>query len=137
MSDDEWTLSTLHTHLIRIQDERDQRYEQRFSDLEKSLTVALAASEKAILKAESATERRFDAVNEFRSTLSDQAAQFVTRAENHATNLRMAERLEELTDRVNRSEGRGAGLSAGWVYLLAGIAALGTIISIYLALSTP
>jgi hypothetical protein len=72
-------------------------------------------------------------VNEFRGTLSDQATKFVTRAENDALNLRTTERLEELTNRVNRSEGRGAGLNAGWVYLLAGIAALGTIISIYLA----
>jgi len=133
----EWTLSTLHEHLGQILHERDQRYEQRFADLEKSLTVALAASEKAILKAESATERRFDAVNEFRATLSDQAQQFVTRAENNAVNLRTTERLDEITGRVTRSEGRGAGLNAGWVYLLAGVAALGTIVSIYLALATP
>jgi hypothetical protein len=135
--DTEWTISTLHEHLTRILSERDQRYEQRFADLEKSLTVALAASEKAILKAESATERRFEAVNEFRSTLSDQATQFVTNAENDATILRISDRLEELSNRVNRSEGRGVGLNAGWVYLLAGIAAAGTIVSIYLAVGTP
>jgi CHASE3 domain sensor protein len=132
----EWTVSTLHEHLIQVLTERDHRYEQRFADLEKSLTVALAASEKAILKAEGATERRFDAVNEFRATLSDQANQFVTRAENNAMALRTTERLDELTSRVTRSEGRGAGLNAGWVYLLAGIAAVGTIISVYLALIT-
>jgi hypothetical protein len=133
----EWTLATLHTHLAQILQERDQRYEQRFADLEKSLTVALAASEKAILKAETATEKRFEAVNEFRQTLSDQAAQFMTRAEAEAVNLRTTERIQELTDRTNRAEGRGVGLNAGWVYLLAGVAALGTIVSIYLALATP
>jgi hypothetical protein len=135
--DTEWTVGTLHEHLSQVLAERDQRYEQRFADLERALTTALAASEKAILKAEGATERRFEAVNEFRGTLSDQASQFVTRAENDAMNLRVSERLEELTNRVNRSEGRGAGLNAGWIYLLAGIAALGTIISIYLAVGTP
>jgi hypothetical protein len=135
--DTEWTVGTLHEHLSQVLSERDQRYEQRFADLERALTTALAASEKAILKAEGATERRFEAVNEFRGTLSDQASQFVTRAENDAMNLRVSERLEELTNRVNRSEGRGAGLNAGWVYLLAGIAALGTIISIYLAVGAP
>jgi CHASE3 domain sensor protein len=134
--DNEWTIGTLYEHLSQVLAERDQRYEQRFADLEKSLTVALAASEKAILKAESATERRFEAVNEFRSTLSDQATQFVTSAENDATILRISDRLEELANRVNRAEGRGIGLNAGWVYLLAGIAALGTIVSIYLAMTT-
>ena len=46
---------------------------------------------------------------------------------------RNTDRLQELTDRVNRSEGRGTGLNAGYVYLLAALGALGTMVSIFLA----
>jgi len=51
-------------------EERDKRYDERFK-----------AQEAAILKAEAATERRFQSVNEFRQTLSDQATGFFMRNE--------------------------------------------------------
>jgi len=123
-----WSIETLRA----ILQERDVRYAQRFIDMERALTAALVASEKAIIKAEVATEKRFESVNEFRTTLSDQATNFVTRAEFAATTERDRERLTELTDRLNKSEGRGSGLQAGWVYLLGAVAALGTLVSMYL-----
>lgn len=43
------------------------------------------AQEKAITKAETSMIERFASVNEFRGTLQDQAAQFITRAEHSAT----------------------------------------------------
>jgi hypothetical protein len=52
---------------------------QSITALEDKLSVALAASEKAVTKAEAASEKRFDAVNEFRRTLGDQAASFLQR----------------------------------------------------------
>jgi len=62
-------------------DERDRRYEERFKASDDKTSLALASSEKAISKAETATEKRFDNVNEFRETLKDQAANLITRAE--------------------------------------------------------
>src|ERR1700689_1575360 len=56
-----------------VMNERDVRYEQRFKAMDEKTSLALTASEKAVSKAETATEKRFDAVNEFRGTLSDQA----------------------------------------------------------------
>lgn len=129
-----WTLDTLHAHLSTILAERDQRYGQRFADLETALRAALAASEKAIGKAEIANERRFDSVNEFRQTLGDQAAQFATRAEVEAAIGRNTERIQDLTDRVNQSEGKGAGLNAGWAILVGAVVLIGAIVTIYLAL---
>lgn len=58
------------------------RYERLGAQIEavqREVTQAADASEKAIAKAESATERRFEAVNEFRSQLSDQVARFMPR----------------------------------------------------------
>lgn len=129
----QWTLSTLREHLMSVLLERDLRYGQRFTDLETALRAALAASEKAIAKAETATERRFDSVNEFRATLSDQAAHLMPRTEAMAMYARNSERLQELTDRVNRSEGRGSGLNAGWVYLVAAVGLLATVVSLFVA----
>lgn len=43
------------------------------------VSLALDAADKAITKAESATEKRLEAVNEFRAQLGDQAKTFLTR----------------------------------------------------------
>lgn len=55
--------------------------EQRFKAQEQAVAFALQASEKATTKADTANEKRFDGVNEFRSQLKDQAGTFLTRNE--------------------------------------------------------
>ena len=42
------------------------------------VSIALEAADKAIQKADTATEKRFDGVNEFRASLADQARSFVS-----------------------------------------------------------
>ncbi len=56
-------------------------YTRRFEDLDAKTTLALAAADKAVTKAEIATEKRFEGVNEFRQTLADQAARLMPREE--------------------------------------------------------
>lgn len=46
-----------------------------------AVAAALNAAEKAVLKAEGAAEKRFDATNEFRQQLGDQAREFMPRRE--------------------------------------------------------
>jgi len=58
-----------------------QAIEQRFQLSKEAVADALQAAKEAVTKAEDATERRFSSVNEFRATLSDQAAQLMPRAE--------------------------------------------------------
>ncbi|MFH8405548.1 hypothetical protein ACH4FX_12345 [Streptomyces sp. NPDC018019] len=48
---------------------------------------------------------------------------------------RNSERVQELAGRMNRSEGKGAGMHAGRAYLVDGAGVLGTVIAIYLAVS--
>lgn len=50
--------------------EKEKRYEQRF-----------LSQQDAVLKAEAATEKRFESVNEFRDTLKDQQITFATKTE--------------------------------------------------------
>jgi hypothetical protein len=155
---------------------------------ETAVTKALESAEKAVGKAEVAAEKRFDAVNEFRAQLADQAATFmprqeaegsiarsvdriedlarmvgltISRAEVLSLTERNAERIREVTEqtsafvrrqevepardqmntriselatRLDRIEGRGIGLNAGWVYVLGAMAVIGTLISLYVAL---
>lgn len=65
------------------------------------------AVEKAVTKAEVATEKRFDGVNEFRQTLTDQNKTFAS-----------AERVDGLAQRLDKIEGRSGGLSDGWRWML-------------------
>jgi hypothetical protein len=98
--------------------------------------LALDASDKAIGKAEIANEKRFDSVNEFRQTLTDQAGTFmprkeveqiaatysarmqdlatagqhwITRDEQAATIARLNDRIQELTEWRLRTESKGEG----------------------------
>ena len=70
--------------LIALMDERDKRYQGIFAAMKDRTELALAASEKAIIKAETATEKRFESVNEFRGSMKDQAALLMSRAEAEA-----------------------------------------------------
>ena len=67
-----------------IMDERDRRYEDRYVSMEQKTGLALAASEKAVSKAEAATEKRFEGVNEMRGSLNDMTKELLTKAEANA-----------------------------------------------------
>jgi hypothetical protein len=98
-----WSLETAIDHLLAVVNERharvitliegnDKRYEERFSASQKALelglsgqkseiSAALAAADRAVLKAEVATEKRFESVNEFRGTLDQQQRTLIPRSE--------------------------------------------------------
>jgi hypothetical protein len=167
-----WTVDTLLEYWrdrhVDLQLQMEQRFEAQAKAVDiaveahrASIQAALNASDKAISKSEEATEKRFDSVNEFRRTLSDQASLFITRKEAEASVERNAERIRETTnrlqdyalksivmaeydrlstqvqglaDRLNRSEGKGSGLAAGWGFLIAAVGVGGAIIAAYVAL---
>lgn len=130
-----WTTDTLRYHMQRQIDDLRGLLDERHAAQTTAMNAALAAAEKAVAKAETAAEKRFESVNEFRSALTDAAARNVTRSEFDAAVGRNAERIDELRDRINRSEGRGVGLNAGWVYLLGGVSALAALFAIVVALT--
>ncbi|MEK6884907.1 MAG: hypothetical protein AABY22_35075 [Nanoarchaeota archaeon] len=92
----------------------------------------MSSSEKAILKAETATERRFDSVNEFRQTLSDQQNNFARKEE-------IDVRFKSLEDKMNTAlasqqnqKGWFSGVGSLWVFIVG----LFGIIAVILALWT-
>ena len=116
MSD--WTVDTLKEYVDQMFAERRAEYDQRFKALQGENALALASTEKAVEKAERAAEKRFEAVNEFRAQLADQQKTYITRAEAQISLDRNTQDIKAVTDRVNTSQGRGAGFSAGWGYLV-------------------
>ena len=101
-------------NLRTLMDERDRRYEERFKAMDEKTGLALTSSEKAVAKAETATEKRFDAVNEFRGQLKDQAATLMPRAEADAKFASMNKEIEELKKSANTAQGRSGGFNAAW-----------------------
>lgn len=152
-----WTVDTLRANVQRqIDDLRvmlDERYqtqtkatdaafaaqqkamETAFIAADKAVQTALLSAEKAVTKAEVAAEKRFEATNEFRGQLADQAATFMPRTEADATSDRLAEQINELKDRMNRAEGRGLGLNSGWGYLLGALGAASVVVALVLSLT--
>ena len=112
-------LTTLTTD--ELMKERDRRYMALFAASDAAVAAALTASHEATSKAESAAEKRFEAVNEFRTTLSDQATLFLNRSEYDVAIANVTERVRDLSSRMDRSDGKGAGLNAGWGYLVGGV----------------
>ena len=126
-----WTVDTLRElilTLFRTQEKLlDERYatqtkalDAAFKAAEQAVSVALANAEKATVKAESAADRRFEAVNEFREALTDQTASFPTRnevsvqmdalrAESGRNTARIADLELRLTSRLDLSQGSATG----------------------------
>ncbi len=100
----------------------------------KQVAQALAAADKAVSKAEAATEKRFESVNEFRLTLSDQTKNFVSRVEFEGLRDANAARIAELSSRLDKTEGKSVGLTAGWVYLLGAVSVVCTVVSLAIAI---
>lgn len=96
---DGWTLNTLYIHVMEIS-----------KSAKEGVSAAMASAEKAILKAETATEKRFDSVNEFRQAMRDQQETFANKSE---TNMRidgLEKRLEALAATGERDKGKNSGL---------------------------
>lgn len=100
----------------KLSAERDRRYAERFA------------------AQEAATAYMRQVTNEFRGQLSDQQTTFITRTETLARAQSNADKIDALTTRIDRTEGRSGGMSAGWGYLVAAVGLAATVIAIFFAL---
>ena len=83
----------------------------------------MAAAEKAVEKAEANAEKWRENANEWRAAMSDRERNFAP-----------LQRLDSLEKIVQRNEGSGAGLNAGWQYLVGAAIFVASIVAIYVAL---
>lgn len=151
-----WTTDTLRAYIERLISEHDRRFTdlmaakdlrdgQRFDAQQLALRDALAAQEKAVntalmnaqtavQKAEMAAERRFEAQNEFRAQLGDQARTFLPRLEYDRAHIDLVERVDKLDKRVGDASARRSGLVEGWGYLVGALGVIFAIVGLVLAL---
>jgi hypothetical protein len=81
-------------------DEADVRAVERFESVRREVAAALNSAERAISKAEQATEKRFESVNEFRETLSDQNRDFVRNAEFGTMHKALVDKVDLLANQI-------------------------------------
>ncbi len=130
MAKDQWTVDTLKEHLDAIVAANDTRYEQRFVDQKVAVDAALNAAERAVMKAETATERRFEGVNEFRAQLADQQRTFLPRAEYEARHNTVTDRLDLLERSQAMETGHQLGAAQMIGYVIGVIGVLTAIITV-------
>lgn len=112
-----WTVDTLKEYV-----------EQRFTDQDRAVQSALLAAKEAVIKAETATEKRFEATNEFRGQLADQTATFIPRLEYDAQHKALEDKVSLLTDIMNQTKGQDISMAKIYTALAAIGAFLGGII---------
>jgi hypothetical protein len=126
----EWRLEQRVNALERLTDAKLANLSTRIDAHAERVVLALAAADKAVSKAETATEKRFESVNEFRQTLSDQTRSFISKVEFEAMRDTNVARIADLASRLDKTEGKAVGLNAGWVYLLGGLSVVAALVSL-------
>ena len=90
---------------------------------------------KIVVKAENATDKRFESVNEFRSQLSDQHATFARKAEIDISISAMNEKIDGVIAQNIRNAGSGQGFNTAWVIFLGGTTLLATLTAVAFAVA--
>jgi hypothetical protein len=144
---------SLRDHVLALFAEKDLRDQQRFDAQEKAVQAALLAQQTAVgaallaqekatqaaqqsadratSKAEAASEKRFEATNEFRGQLADQAATFMPRSEAESRLAALAEKVDDLKTGASAGQNRSAGANAAWGYLVVGVGLVVALITIF------
>ncbi len=118
---------------LRANDARWDAMLSRIDSVRNELAAAAAASEKATQKADTATERRFEATNEFRAQLADQVATFLPREVYDPQHEALVGRVAALELSSASTSGRSGGVSSSFGVIIAvivGVAAILGIVSV-------
>jgi hypothetical protein len=121
-------IENIHTLI----DANDQNYNQRFDNVIQATKSALDAADRAVNKAEVASEKRFDAVNEFRAQQQDIINRFMPRNEVLIMVDALNTRIENLEKANVMSQGTSKGLGNAWAYIVGGIALVSSVIALLL-----
>lgn len=117
--------------------ECDRRYQDRFEQLRLAAEAATACSAAADAKADAATEKRFDSINEFRKLIQDLTGRLMPRTEAEAHAATLNEKFATLQTRVDRTEGSNSGMRQGWTVLVGAVALIATLVALFAAFSKP
>lgn len=139
---------SLKEYLETLIANNDKRYEQRFNDTkiavdaaliaaDKAVAAALAGQKEAVTKAEVAAEKRFESVNEFRNTLSDQQRLLLPRLEAETKFDFLTKVIDGNTKEIanlresrSQTEGKGIGNRELIAYVVAALSIIGALSAI-------
>jgi hypothetical protein len=107
----------------RITDAKFVTFRTLIDSQAEKVALALAAADKAVSKAEVATEKRFEGVNEFRAALNDQTRLQVTTDKFDSVIDGLNGRIRSLETRIEKAEGQGLGARENKTGIYAAIAA--------------
>lgn len=107
-------------NIIKLR-EKVAALEQKILDQKESVTYALNAAGIAVSKAETAAEKRFDSVNEFRNTLDDQQRTLMPRKESEIRFEAIEDKMNLLITNQNLKAGERSGMSELWGYIIGAI----------------
>lgn len=126
-------LKEITERLARI-DERVSANEKfvmlNLASQKEAVQAAMAASEKAISRADTAIEKRLESVNEFRGQQKDLIATLVTRNEYNQGHTALEEKVSDVASRLDKIQGTEKGIGIGWAVFLGTIAVLSSLVSI-------
>jgi len=106
-----------HNTLISLREYVDTRFEAQ----KEAVTAALTAADRAVNKAELASEKRFDSVNEFRAALNDSARLLMPRAEAEQRMLTIESSIRDLKTSYAAIDNREEGKSLGFLKIVSGL----------------
>lgn len=128
-----WTTDTSREDILKTVSDLEKYVERRFTDQDRAVQAALQSSKEAVDKSEMSYDKRFEAANEVKATFSGDLAKKLDRTEYESNHRALEDKIDALTDRMNRNDGKGAGIAAGWGYLAGAIGLVATIIGVILA----
>lgn len=138
-------IKAVHEAAVARADAQDKATANAMTAAQTAVNAAMQAAQAAVLKAEMATEKRFEGVNEFRAQLADQARTLMPRAEfealhkaamdrNELAHATMNERFQSLHSRMNAHDTMGAGKQIGWASVVSVIAVATSVSGLLLVL---
>ena len=99
------------------------------------LVAGLRVAKEAIGKAENATERRFEGVNEFRAQLDTQQRTFIPRSEVQVMESAAMNRIAAIEKQFDALAAERAGIKGGWGYAVGVIGFIFILVSLGLLVS--
>lgn len=118
---------SLREHFEAILAEKDKALSAALASQEKAVAAALTSAALATSKAEEQAKDWRASANEWRAAMVDREARFVTLAAYEGA----VEKLNEVTRRLERNEGKNSGIGLSWAILLAAVGAVGALGSLY------
>ena len=110
----------------------DINYNQRFDNVVAATKNALESADRAVTKSEMASEKRFDAVNEFRATLADQQRTLMPRSEVEILIRGLNDKIDALNVTTIGKQGQSVGMKEGWGWA---VGVLGIVVAVVVIIS--